>query len=94
MYEPQPDNDELPPCSAELVLWRVHVEATLAVLGRKKAERCLRLMAEKLAGEENLSSVFQLRPATDAGSMRRSRRQAATAFQRYLPLFLARLPRE
>lgn len=81
----------LPPASAELVLWRVHVEAFIAVMGRKKAERYLQLMAVKLADEENMAAVFHIRPAREQDSVRHARTQAAAIFQRYMPIFLARL---
>lgn len=83
---------ELPPPSAELVLWRVHVEAMVVALGRKKGERYLRLMADKLAFEDGLASVFQIRPASMHADVRRTRRQAASVFERYMPIFLAALP--
>jgi hypothetical protein len=86
--------EELPPPSAELVLWRVSVEAYLACAGKKRSERFLQLMAEKLANEENLSQVFQIRPTEDAIRVRRARREAVAMFERYLPIFLARLPRD
>lgn len=84
--------EDLPSPSAELVLFRVHVEATVAVLGRKKADRYLRIMSEALAQEENLTSVFQIRPSAQHGAVRIARRQAATIFRRYLPIWLARMP--
>lgn len=85
-------SEELPAPSAELILWRIHVEAMLTVLGRKKGERYLTLMAEKLADEENLASIFQIRPASHRGATRRATAQAAELFARSMPLFLARLP--
>lgn len=86
--------EDLPPPSAELVLWRVSVEAFIASAGRKRSERFLRLMAEKLANEENLSQVFHIRPSADALRVQRARREAAAMFERFLPVFLARLPPE
>lgn len=82
---------ELPEPSAELVLFRVHVEAMLAVMGPKKGERYLRLMAEKLASEENLSALFHIRPRSDDAAVQRARSQAAELFRRHLPIFLARI---
>jgi hypothetical protein len=82
----------LPSPSAELVLYRVHVEALIHVLGRKKAGRYLRAMADKLAWEEGLASVFQIRPASEQASVRQARQQAAAIFERMLPIFLAALP--
>lgn len=87
----QPQTVQLPPASAELVLWRVHVEAFIAVMGRKKAERYLQLMAVKLADEENMAAVFHIRPVREQESVRIARTQAAAIFQRYMPIFLARL---
>jgi hypothetical protein len=91
MPELATDQADLPPPSAELVLFRIHVEAVVAVLGRRKGERYLRLMAQKLAAEENLSSLFPIRPQKDFASVQRARRQAAAIFERLLPVFLARL---
>lgn len=73
------------------MLWRVHVEALLAVMPRKRGERYLRLMAEKLADEENLASVFQIRPSSHRAASRRATLQAAELLERTMPLFLARL---
>lgn len=84
--------EELPTPSAELVLYRAHVQALLRVLGRKKGERYLRLMAGQLAAEENLSNVLSIRPSSQALEVRMSRRQAATIFDRLMPVFLASLP--
>jgi hypothetical protein len=61
-------------------------------MGRRKADRFLRLIAEKLASEENLAQVFSIRPSSEAAEVREVRRQAVALFGRYLPLFLARLP--
>lgn len=77
-----------------MVFLRAHIEATIATMGRRRAERYLRLMAEIISQEENLSAVFQLRPVTQQGEVRKARRQAAAMFDGYLPLFLARLRRE
>lgn len=87
-------SDELPEPSAELVLWRVSVEAFIACAGRKRSEKFLRLMAEKLANEDNLASVFQIRPNSDAVRVSKARKQAVAMFEKYLPIFLARLPRD
>lgn len=83
--------DDLPPPSAELVLLRVVIESHLATAPRKRAERYLRTITEKLAAEENLSAVFQIRPTAQHEEVRRARRQAALMFERLLPIFLARL---
>jgi hypothetical protein len=85
---------DAPDPSAELILLRVFVEAVLEVWGRKKGERCLRLMAEKLAAEECLSSVFHLRPPPSNTAWRTACRKAAVAFERCMPIWLARLPHE
>lgn len=86
------DPTELPEPSAGLVLFRVHVEALVVVLGRKKAERYIQLMAEKLAAEENLSAVFHIRPTSERAAVHRARKQAAAMFERLLPIWLARIP--
>lgn len=89
---PEPEyTQELPRPSAELVLWRVHVEAQIEVLGRKKAERYLRTMADKLAWEDNLAAVFQIRPHTEQRLVSIARQQAVAIFERHLPIFLAAL---
>jgi hypothetical protein len=85
-------DSELPPPSAEMVLWRITMQALLASLPRKRAERLLREAAETLAAEENLTSVLQIRPVKDHAAVRQARRQAAAIYARYLPLFLAGLP--
>jgi hypothetical protein len=76
------------------VLFRVHVEAMIATMGRKRAERYLRAMAEKLAWEEGLASVFHIRPIAQHAEVRRTRQQASAIFERMLPVFLAAIPRE
>lgn len=83
----------MPPPSPELVLWRASVQALLATMGRRKGERFLRIMAEQLAGEDNLSSVFNIRPTSEHARVRVVRRQAAEMFRRYVPVFLAGLAR-
>jgi hypothetical protein len=88
----QASPEELPPPSAELVLFRVHVEAMVATMGRKRAERYLRAMAEKLAWEEGLASVFHIRPIAQHAEVRRTRQQASAIFERMLPVFLAAIP--
>lgn len=91
----RPDDPQtLPAPSAALVLFRVHVEATIATMGRRKAEKYLSIMSETLAWEESLSSVFQIRPADQHAEVRAARLQAAAIFKAYSPLWLARIPRE
>lgn len=84
----------LPAPSPELVLWRVSVEAFIAMQSRRKGERFLELVAEKLAAEANLAEVFRLRVSAEHEAMRRAHREASVAFQRLMPIFLARLPEE
>jgi hypothetical protein len=88
--DPMPGAD-IPPPNANLVLWRASVMAFITVCGRRKAEKFLRVMAEQLAAEENLSSVFQIRPNSEHLNVRQARREAAELLRRYLPLFLASL---
>lgn len=85
---------DFPPPSAELVLFRVHVEALISVLGHRKATRYLRTMTDALANEDNFASVFQIRPTAQHVASRQARKQAAMLFEMYLPLWLARVPRE
>lgn len=94
MQQSVKDPDNLPGPSAELVLWRVSVECFIAVVGRRKANLFLRMMTEKLASEESLASVIQFRRTAEESEVRRARTQAITLWQRYLPTFLARVPRE
>lgn len=94
MIDPQFNPDALPDPAAGLVLWRVSIEAFLAVSSRKKGEEFLAVMADKIASEENLAEVFTIRPQTQREEVRRARKQAADLFARYLPVFLARLPRK
>ena len=82
-------SEGLPPPSAELVLWRTSVQAFIAVCGKRKGERFLRIMAEQLAMEDNLSSVFHIRPSSERERVRAVRKQAAKIFEAYLPVFLA-----
>lgn len=84
-------SENVPAPSAVLVLWRASVMAFITVCGRRKAERFLEVMTRQLADEENLSSVFQIRPNTEQAAVRQARREAAELFRRYLPLFLASL---
>jgi hypothetical protein len=76
-----------------LVLLRVFVESYLATAPRKKGEKFLRMAGEALAEEELLASVFQIRPSRQHAAVRRARKEAAAIFERYLPVWLARLPR-
>lgn len=81
----------LPEPSAELVLWRTSMQCFVATCGRKKGERFLQMMADRLSQEENLSSVFHIRPASEHAKVRKARQQAAEVYRRYLPIFLAGL---
>lgn len=94
MAELADDPQTLPAPTAAMVLLRAHIEASIATMGRRKAEKYLRQLAEIIAQEENLSAVFHLRPVTQHADVRKARRQASAMFQGYLPLFLARIPRE
>lgn len=89
-----PDSTELPPPSAELVLFRVFVETHLATLSRKKGKRYLQRMAETLAAEESMTSVLSIRPHAQQNAVRKARKQAAVLYERMLPVLLARLPRK
>lgn len=93
MQPPTSSHEAMPEPTAALVLWRVSMESLLATMPRKKAERFLRDLAEKLAEEENLASVFQLRPKTERAATAVATKQAVEAYARFLPIFLARLPR-
>lgn len=82
---------ELPLPSAEIILWRVSIQAFIAVSGRRKAERFLRAMSEQLADENALTSVLPIQPSPHDAAIRRARREAAEAFSRYLPMFVAQM---
>jgi hypothetical protein len=86
------EHPEFPDPTAELVLLRVFIEAHLETSPRKVGERFLLVAAEKLASEENMASVFQIRPHAHWPASQRARKQAVALFERYLPTFLARLP--
>lgn len=92
MSSPEQLEPELP-VTADSVLWRVSMELWIASLTKRQGERLLREMGEKLAGEANLASVFQLRPSARAAEIRRAHLQAAALYERMLPLFLARVSR-
>lgn len=92
--QPARETEELPPPAAAIVLWRVSVEAFIATAPRRRSETFLRLMAEMLASEENLSAVFHIRPTSERAAVAKARREAAAMFEKLLPLFLARLPRD
>jgi hypothetical protein len=85
---------DMPPATPELVLFRVQTEALLSVLGRKKGERFLRTMGEKLMDEANFADVAPIRRNADTDRIRVARREAAEAYARFLPIWLARLPRD
>lgn len=70
------------------------MESLVILLGRKKGERLITLMAELLAQHENLSAVFPLRPAQGFAERRRASQMAAARFEACLPVLLARVPRE
>lgn len=90
--ERQSETDDLPAASAEAVLIRVAITSFIAINGRKKSERFLRLMAETLASEDAVSEILPIRPATDHASVQKARRGALALFRAQLPVFLAKLP--
>lgn len=70
------------------------MRALMVVMGRKKALRMLRVMAEGFATEQDMASVLPVRPARDAVEVGRVRREAAEAYMRYTPVFAAAIPME
>jgi hypothetical protein len=92
MLSPRPEPDDLPQASAEAVLIRVAISSYIAVSGRKRGERFLRLMAETLASEEAVSEIMPIRPRSDHEDVQKARRGALALFRAQLPVFLARLP--
>lgn len=81
----------MPAPSAELVLVRVMIESIIDVAGKKKGERLLTAMAERLSHEERLCAVLKIRPATDDAAVRRARGDAMVWYRQCLPIFMARL---
>lgn len=88
----QAQTDELPTPSAESVLIRVLVEAHVACLPRKKGERFLKVVADKLAHEEQMSELLHIRPSARRTAFRQAQAEAAELYRRWMPVFLARLP--
>lgn len=84
-----PEAATLPEPSAELILWRIQALALVDVLGRKKAERYLRKMAETMATEASFAEVIAIRSKPDGHKVRQARREAASYFERMLPALLA-----
>ena len=81
----------LPPPSADLILWRVTLEALLAGMSRKKGMRLLRAIADKVANEEVFAQISPIRKSPDRAALSMARKQAAEVFSRSLPVLLARL---
>lgn len=81
----------LPPPSAELVLLRVFLESFVTIMGPKKAERFLRMSAERLASEENLANILPIRPHSDDAALSAARQSAMLWMRQMLPILMARL---
>lgn len=90
--ERQDETEELPAPSAEAVLIRVAITSFIAISGRKKSERFLKLMAETLASEDSVSEILPIRPRSDHANVQKARRGALALFRAQLPVFLAKLP--
>lgn len=88
-YRSKPE--DLPAPSAELVLWRVAVEAFLDTMPRKKGEAFLIRMGELLASEEAVSNILPIRPDSETEMVQAARVQAVAMFRQYLRVFMARL---
>lgn len=82
---------EVPEPSVELLLLRVFAESYVATAPRKRGERFLRTVGEKLAKEVNLSAAIPIRPTSGRASMMVAQKQAAEVYLRWLPTFLARV---
>lgn len=79
---------------AMMKLWRVSVEAFIASAPRRRSERFLRLMSEKLAEEESLAQVFPIRPGTMRELDRLAVEKALVCFSRAMPMFVAAMREE
>lgn len=90
----QSDVEELPAPSAELVLYRVTMQAFLRNMKRKDADEFLRELCETLASEDAVSQVIPLRGPGRYSDVQRARRGAVAIFRQYLPIFLSALPRK
>lgn len=86
--------EALPAPSAVLVLIRVLVQSYLATCGRRRAEAFLRYASELLADEESITQLLPLRPASQHAEVTKARREAVALFRRYVPAFIAAMPRE
>ncbi len=84
------DPDDMPAPAAALVLWKLHAEALVSVLGPKKAQRYLRTMAETMATEAAFADVIHIRRGPIQEQTAKARREAAAYFECALPLLLAR----
>lgn len=74
-------------------LWKTSMECVISIMGRKKAERLLRLMTERFVRSEAMAEIADIRPRPARAAERVAQREAATVFVTvYLPLFIACLP--
>lgn len=95
--EPKSDAAELPPPSAELVLIRVFVQASLATAHEKPKHRARALLARAssiLRDEETVALLLPIRSASERASVTRARREALAMFRQLMPTFVAELPPE
>ena len=94
MSAPEQSPRNVPEPSAELILLRVCIEAFLATQSRKRGERFLHTVAERLAAEANLAAVFHIRTSGQSPTYRQARTKATQLFEQCLPVLLASLPEE
>lgn len=85
---------DIPGPSAEMVLFRVFMQAFLQEVSRKRGERVIRAMAERLAREQSLSTILPIRPHAQTEAVRRARQGAAIIFEAYVPHLMDALPPE
>jgi hypothetical protein len=75
-------------------IWlQVQTAALVRVLGRKRAQRFLRCMAEDLATRVSYAETLPIMPRPGLAERREASRAAAAAFESALPMLLAALPR-
>jgi hypothetical protein len=71
----------------------MHVEATIAALGKKKGEKYLSVLLEFAADDESLSNVMPLRPPAQREKLEQDRRAALIWLRLLLPTFMRRIGR-
>jgi len=92
MSEQLTQPETTPDALTAVILWRVSVEEMIADLPRKRGERILRGIAQRIAEEQSLANVVSLRePPGRRPAAHKARAAAARIYEQCLPIFLARL---